>query len=118
MPTDDCTYRTGLRLTGIVASSRKYATREGRAVHELLLHQEPSTNVAHLPALARREWGTDPVSHQVAERLARQYREGQLVTVTATGWVLDAKRQLLVLRGVDHAELAHAAPHITEPAHA
>ena len=106
MPADNCTYRTGLRVTGIVASSRKYSTPQGRAVHELLLTQEPSPNVTHITVLARREWGTDPVSHQVAERIARQYREGQLATVTATGWVIDPKRQLLVLRGVDHTELA------------
>lgn len=96
--------RTGLRLTGIVASSRKYATPDGRAVHELLLTQEPSQNLARLPALARREFGGDPASHLVAERIARQYREGHTAIVTAHGWVVDAKRQLLVLTGVDHTE--------------
>lgn len=105
---------TALRLTGLVASSRKYSTPQGRAVHELLLTQEPSANLAHIPALARREWGADPASHQVAERMARQFRPGQRATVTAYGWAVDAQRGLLVLRGVDHAEAQQPE---TEPAH-
>lgn len=104
--------RTGVRLTGIVLSSRKYATADGRAVHELLLTQEPPS----LPALARREWDTSPASHQVAERIARQYREGHTATVTAHGWAVDLQRQLLVLKGVDHVEPTPHTPTEALPA--
>lgn len=92
--------KTGVRITGIVVDSRKYSTRDGCAVHDLLLQQKPPG----LPTLARREFGADPASHLVAERLARTYRPGQGATVTAHGWAVDAQRGLLLLREVDHCE--------------
>jgi hypothetical protein len=94
---------TTLRLTGLVAHSRYYTEpRTHRPIHDLLISQPGSA----LPTLARRAWDDTPAAHLIAERIARSFRPGQRATVTATGWAFDAKRQQLVLTGVDHAEAA------------
>lgn len=90
-----------LRLTGTVAVSRYYSEpRTHRAVHDLVLIQPGNS----LPTLARRTWDDTPANHLVAERIARQFRQGLRATVHAAGWSFDPKRQQLVLAGVDHAE--------------
>lgn len=92
---------TALRLTGQVAVSRYYSEpRTHRAVHDLVLIQPGSS----LPTLARRVWADTAAAHLVAERIARQFRPGMRATVHAAAWSFDAKRQQLVLSGVDHAE--------------
>ncbi|MFY7867192.1 hypothetical protein [Roseateles sp.] len=93
-----------LRLTGLVAASRYYTEpKTHRAVHDLVLTQPGSS----LPTLARRVWADTAAAHLVAERIARQFRPGMRATVHASGWSFDAKRQHLLLAGVDHAEAHH-----------
>ena len=96
---------TAVRITGLVASSRKYSDTRGQAVHELLLTQGPDS----LPVLVRRCFGGTATGHFVALGLERDHRPGQHATATGRAIHFDRRRHLLVLEAPDHLE-----PHVVE----